>query len=143
MALLDHICVSGDQSTIDGYMIHSHQFQSSKPTSAFWALQTSIVTQLHTIRSLSLFVVFVHPDHNSSSNLHFINNLSQTGSVTPSMHMELTYYENKIVRHTTVIVGINNSAESSVENSTSKLYPANYHYVLIPSFYKTSTKWKM
>ncbi len=44
MALLDHIWGSGKQSTINGYMIHSHQFQSSKPTSAFWVLQTSIDT---------------------------------------------------------------------------------------------------
>ncbi len=75
MALLDHIQGSGNQSTINGYMIHSHQFQFSKPTSAFWALQTSIVTQLHAIQSLSLFVAFVHPDHDGRSVLRFVNDL--------------------------------------------------------------------
>jgi hypothetical protein len=45
-ALLDHICGSGDQSLIDGYLIHSHCYQTSEPTNAFWNLQASIVAQL-------------------------------------------------------------------------------------------------
>jgi hypothetical protein len=114
-ALLDHIRGSGNQSTTDGYMIYSHQFQSREPTSAFRALQTSIVNQLHAIRSLLLFMAFVHPDLDGHSVLCLVNNLSQTGWVTASTRMDFTSYGNTIVGHTTIIVGIHNSTESSVE----------------------------
>ncbi len=48
-ALLDHIRRSGDQSLIDGYLIHSHCYQTSEPTNKFWNLQASIVAQLQAI----------------------------------------------------------------------------------------------
>jgi hypothetical protein len=125
MALLDHIRASGNQSTINSYIIHSNRFQSSKPTSAFWALQTSIVTQLHAIQSLSLFVAFVHPDHNSCIVLRFANDLSQTGWFTSSTCMDFTNYSNRVVGHTIIIVGIHNSTESSVEKFQFKTPPSN------------------
>jgi hypothetical protein len=87
-------------------------------------LQTSIVTQLHAIRSLSFFVAFVHPDHNSHSVLHFVDNLSQTGLVTSSTRMEFTNYCDTIVGHTTIIVGIHNSTKSSVEEFQFKTPPS-------------------
>jgi hypothetical protein len=104
-------------------MIHSHQFQSSKSTSAFWALQTSIVTQLYAIQSLSLFVAFDHPDHDSRSVLHFINNLSYTGWITLSTRLDYTNYGDTVVGQTTVIVGIHNSMESLVEKFQFKFPP--------------------
>jgi hypothetical protein len=45
-SLLDHIRGSGDSGSIDGYIIHLHRYQSSKPASAFWSIQASIVAQL-------------------------------------------------------------------------------------------------
>ncbi len=45
-SLLDHIRGSGNQWPIDGYLIYSHRYQTSEPTSAFWAIQASIVAQL-------------------------------------------------------------------------------------------------
>ncbi len=38
-SLLDHIRGSGDSGLIDGYIIHSHHYQSSKPALAFWNIQ--------------------------------------------------------------------------------------------------------
>jgi hypothetical protein len=96
------------------------------PVQAFWALQTSIVTQLHAIRSLSLFVAFVHPDHDSCSILHFVNDLSQTGWVTLLMHMDFTNYGNRVVGHTTLIVGIHNSTELLVEKFQFKTPPSKW-----------------
>jgi hypothetical protein len=64
-SLLDHIRGSGDQGHVHGYLIHSHRYQSSEPTSIFWGLQASIVQQLQLIWHLHLFVAFVHPDHDS------------------------------------------------------------------------------
>jgi hypothetical protein len=48
-AILDHIRASGDTSPINGYIIHSHQYQSSKPSYSFWSIQASIVDNLLTI----------------------------------------------------------------------------------------------
>jgi hypothetical protein len=121
MALLDHIWGSSNQSTINGYMIYSHQFQSREPTNAFWVLQTLIVTQLHAIQSLSLFVAFVHPDHDSCSVLCFVNDLSQTEWVTSLTGMDFT--SDAAVGHTTIIVGIHNSTESSLEKFQFKTPP--------------------
>jgi hypothetical protein len=51
-ALLNHIRALGDTSPIDGYIIHSHCYQSSEPSMAFWSLQASIIENLFTIRKL-------------------------------------------------------------------------------------------
>jgi hypothetical protein len=48
-SLLDHIRGLGEQGPIDGYLIHSHCYQTSEPTSRFWAIQASIVLQLQLI----------------------------------------------------------------------------------------------
>jgi hypothetical protein len=74
-SLLNPIRGSGDQGHINGYLIHSHRYQSSKPTSAFWALQASVVQQLWLIRRLNLFVAFIHPDHDGCSVSNFTSQL--------------------------------------------------------------------
>jgi hypothetical protein len=78
-ALLDHICASGNTSPIDGYLIHSHRYQSSEPTTTFWLLQASIVEQLYAIRKLHLFVAFIHPDHDGRSVTKFATRLHPQG----------------------------------------------------------------
>ncbi len=130
MALFDHSRGSNDRSTINCYMIYLDWFQSSKPTSAFWALQTSTVTQLHAIWFLSLFVTFIHPDHNSRSILHFVKNISRTGWVTLSTRLDYTNSGNIVVGHTTVIVGIHNSTESLVEKFQFKTPPRKLPFPL-------------
>ncbi len=65
LALLDHVRGSGITSKLTGYMIHSHPYTTSKPTTCFWDIQASIVTQLWLIRLLSIVLAFVHPDHDS------------------------------------------------------------------------------
>jgi hypothetical protein len=122
--LLDHIRGSSDQSPIDGYMIHSHWFQSSEPTTTFWSLQTSIVTQLHIIRLLSLFVAFVHPDHDGRSVSRFVSNLSKTGWVTSSTKLEFSSFGDSIVGTTTMIVGVHNSTESTVNKFHLRILPS-------------------
>ena len=73
--LLNHIRVSGDQSTISGYLINSYQFQISEVTTKFWKLQLSIIVQLRLIRSLSVIVAVVIPDHDGHSVKMFIRGL--------------------------------------------------------------------
>jgi hypothetical protein len=74
-AFLDHIRASGNTSPINGYLIHSHRCQSSKPTTTFWLLQASVVEQLYAIRKLRLFIAFIHPDHDGCSVTKFVTRL--------------------------------------------------------------------
>ncbi len=45
-ALLHHMQSSGITSILLGYLIHSHRYLKTKPTSRFWEIQALIVTQL-------------------------------------------------------------------------------------------------
>jgi hypothetical protein len=45
-ALLDHVKASRITSKSSGYLIHSKRYDSTQPTSQFWQLQASIITQL-------------------------------------------------------------------------------------------------
>jgi len=73
--LLNHIRASGHQSVISGYLINSYHFQTSKITSSFWKLQLSIIAQLHLIRSLSIVMAIVIPDHDGRAVRSFIKGL--------------------------------------------------------------------
>jgi hypothetical protein len=64
---LQHIRASGDTSVLHGYLINSHRFQTSEVTTSFWKLQLSIIAQLRLIRSLSIVVAIVVPDHDGRS----------------------------------------------------------------------------
>ena len=77
-ALLDHVQALGNQEPIDGYLIHSHRYQNSNPATAFWAIQASIVAQLHVICRLNLFVAFAHPDHDGRSVSKFVKTLTSS-----------------------------------------------------------------
>ncbi len=114
LALFNHIQGSGNNSIINGYLIHSHQFQMSKPTSTFWLLQSSIVTQLHELRSLSVFVVFVHPDHDGRSVSKFVTTLTNLGWIITTVKHFFLDVGNSITRYTSVILGIHNSTQSTV-----------------------------
>jgi hypothetical protein len=87
-----------------------------------------------------LFVAFVHPDHNSRSILHFVNNLYQMGWVTSSTRMDFTNYGNMVVGHTTIIVGIHNSTESLVEIFKFKTPPRKLPLHLNSFLWRNSNK---
>ncbi len=105
-ALLDHIRGSGEPGLIDGYLIHSHCYQTSEPTHAFWSIQASIVTQMQIIRKLPLFVAFVHPDHNGWSIAKFITQLSHSKWVISSTKCYFPDYGDSVVGTTTIVVGV-------------------------------------
>ncbi len=65
--LLNYICASDDTSVIHGYLIHSPHFQTSKMTTTFWQIQAAIISQLRLIRSLSIIIAVIDPDHNGCS----------------------------------------------------------------------------
>jgi hypothetical protein len=96
-ALLDHIHGSGDQSLLNGYLIHSHCYQASEPTNAFWSLQASIIAQLQAIWKLRMFAAFVHPDHDSRSVFKFVTQLSDSGWVISSTKCSFPNYGDSFV----------------------------------------------
>jgi hypothetical protein len=114
-AFLDHICASDNASPIDGYIIHTHCYQSSKPSTAFWSLQASIVENLFAICKLQLFIAFVHPDHDGRSVTKFVRQLHPGRWVISRTTCSFPDYGNSVVGGTTVIVGVHNSTQSKVE----------------------------
>ncbi len=114
-ALLDHIRGSGDNGFIDGYLIHSHHYQTSEPTSAFWNLQIFIVIQLQSIRKLRLFVAFVHSDQNNHCVSKFISQLSAKGWFDSQINCSFPDYGDSTIGATSVVVGIHTNTYSSIK----------------------------
>jgi len=81
--LLNHIRASGDQSTISGYLINSYRFQNSEVTNKFWKLQLPIILRLRLIRSLSVIVAIVIPDHDGRSIKMFTRGLKAAHWIVP------------------------------------------------------------
>ncbi len=111
-SLLDHIRGSGDQGHIDGYLIHSHRYRSSKPTLAFWGIQASIVRQLRVIRSLNLLVAFVHPGHDSHSVSKFVSQLKPDGWIMSTTMCSFPTLGDSVTGSVSVIIGVHNSTQS-------------------------------
>ena len=123
-SLLDHIRGSGDQGHIDGYIIHSHRYQSSEPTSAFWRTQASIVCQLRLIRGLNLFVAIVHPDHDSRSVSKFVSQLKPDGWIMSTTMCSFPTLGDSITGSASVIVGIHDSTQSQVRPMSFRFPPS-------------------
>ena len=105
-ALLDHIRASGITSPLSGYM------SSTEPTTRFWDIQSNIVRQLHIIRSLSLVVAFVHPDHDGRSMSNaFVKRLSADGWIFHDTSVEYSVYGDTIPGTSRLIVGVHSNTE--------------------------------
>jgi hypothetical protein len=114
-ALLDHIRGSGIQSPIDGYLIHLHWYQLSKPTTFFLTIQASIVVQLQAIRKLSLFIAFVHPDHDGHRVSKFVSQLSTAGWIISTTLCSFPDYSTSVAGGTSIIVGIHTKTQSKIK----------------------------
>jgi hypothetical protein len=123
-SLLDHIRGSGEQGPIDGYLIHSHCYQTSEPTSTFWAIQASIVLQLQSIQRLNLFVAFVHPDHDGRSVSKLVSQLKFSGWVISTLKCLFPNYGDSIIGTASIIVGVHDSTQSWVEPVLFRIPPS-------------------
>ena len=74
---LNHICSSGNQSVLNGYLNNTFWFCTTKITNAFWELQLQIVAQLRLIRSTSMMVAIVIPDRDGTATQKFVIGLEQ------------------------------------------------------------------
>ncbi len=77
IAQLDHIQGLGITSKLTSYLIHSHWYSSTKPTSQFWDIRSNIVRQLQLICLVSIVVAFVHTDHDATWFQMHLPNASQ------------------------------------------------------------------
>jgi hypothetical protein len=113
--LLNHICASGDTSVIHGYLIHLNRYQTSKTTSKFWQLQTSIISQLWQMCNLNIIIAIVHPDNNGLSVKTFTTKLKSNGWVVSSSDVSYPDLGDSIAGSCRLILGIHLSCAASVE----------------------------
>jgi hypothetical protein len=98
---------SGITSILLGYLIHSHRYLTTKPTSRFWEIQASIVTQLRLTRSLSIVMAFVHPEHDSCAvTLNFVNWLRKDGWIITDTSITYSNFGNSVSGGCRFIVAI-------------------------------------
>jgi hypothetical protein len=106
-ALLHHVRSSGITSILSGYLIHSHRYLTTKPTSCFWEIQASIVTQLRLTQSLSIVMAFVHPEHDSRAvTLNFVNWLRKDGWIITDTSITYSNFGNSVSGGCRFIVAI-------------------------------------
>ena len=77
MTFLNHICSSGDQSVLNGYLINTFLFCTNEITNAFWELQLQIVAQLRLTRSTFVVVAIVIPDLDGTVTRKFASGLER------------------------------------------------------------------
>jgi hypothetical protein len=113
-ALLDHVLGSGITSKLTRCMIHSHCHTTSKPTTCFWDIQASIVTQLRLIRSLSIVLAFVHPDHDSRTVSNgFLLRLRKDGWVCSDMVVSYPNFGDSVSGSCHLIAAVHSNTKSS------------------------------
>ena len=112
---LHHIRASGETSVIHGYLINSYRFLTSEVTSAFWKHQLAIITQLRLIRSLSLIVAIVIPDHDGRSVKAFIRGLKNAHWKVSSRDTSYVEVGDSVVDSCTIIIAVHSSSASAVE----------------------------
>jgi hypothetical protein len=123
-SLLDHIRGSGDSGSINGYIIHSHRYQSSKPASAFWSIQASIVAQLCLIQHLNICIAFVHPDHNGCAVTKFCSQLKLLGWILSITKCFFPHYGDSVAGNLSLIVGVHDSTQSRVDPTLLRTPPS-------------------
>jgi hypothetical protein len=121
--LLNHISASGHQSVISGYLSNSYCFQTSKITSSFWKLHFSIIAQLRLIRSLSIVVAIVIPDHDGRAVKSLIKGLESTHWKVSRQAVSYLEIGDSISDSCLVITAVHSSCASKVEPLVLKLPP--------------------
>ena len=112
-ALHDHVRSSGDCSILSGYMIHSHRLPPGDSMHNFWQIQASIIGELRKLRSLSIVLVFVHPDHDGRVLTKFQKALRINGWITSSQVVAFPDCGDSIDGQCSVILAVHNSTDSN------------------------------
>jgi hypothetical protein len=104
-------------------MIHSPCFQTSNTTTKFWQVQAAIISDLCLVRSLSIVVATIHPDHNGCSVKTFSTNLKSTGWIISSMDVHYPDLGNTVAGHCCIITAVHSSCASTVKPLQLKRLP--------------------
>jgi hypothetical protein len=124
-AFLDHVRGSGITSRLFGYIIHSHRYSSTKPTSQFWDIQCSIVRQLHITHLLAIVVAFVHPNHNGCSlSTAFMKRLSANRLMIMDTSIAYPDYCDLVTGSCRLIVAVNSNTEQACQAFVLKTPPS-------------------
>jgi hypothetical protein len=111
-ALLHHVRSSGITSILSGYLIHSHRYLTTEPTSCFGDIQASIITQLCLTRSLSIVMAFVHPKHDSRAvTLNFAHRLRKDGWVITDTSITYSDFGDSVSGGCRFIIAIHQNTE--------------------------------
>jgi hypothetical protein len=121
--LLNHICALGDQSVISGYLINSYHFQTSEVTTLFWKLQLSIIAQLRLIRSLSVIMAIVIPDHDGRSVQTFTKGLKAAHWKVTSREVSYSDIGDSVANSCSVITAVHSSCALNVNQIVLKTPP--------------------
>eukprot|EP00956_Cyclotella_meneghiniana_P018530 scaffold30928_cov30-Cyclotella_meneghiniana.AAC.3 len=113
--LLNHIRSSGDSSLIDGYIIHSHQLPSTSSVSKFWQLHATIITELHKLRGLSMFIAFLSLENDSHPLQQLDSSLSNRGWIITCQLISFPAYGDSVSGNCKVMIGVHSQCDSSVQ----------------------------
>jgi hypothetical protein len=122
-ALLQHVRVSGKTSVVHGYLINSYCFLISEITANFWKQQLAIISQLRLIRSLSIVVAIVIPDHDGRSLKLFIRGLSSAHWKVSSRDILYTNIGDSVADSCRIIIAVYLSSAPKVEPLVLKTPP--------------------
>jgi hypothetical protein len=120
--LYDHVRKSGDTSKLDGYLIHSHRFPTSASTRTFWQLQASIISEMRKIRNLSLFVAFVHLDHDGRPVGLFAKALQSQGWVISDTFVYFPDFGDSVAGSSRLIIGVHSETDSTSQDQKIHVY---------------------
>jgi hypothetical protein len=128
-ALLDHIRGSGITAPMSGYLIHSNCYTSTEPTSRFWEVQVNIVIQICLLRSLSIVVALVLPDHHGRAvYLNFVQHLRMDGWIFSDTHITFTEYGDSVAGSCRLLIAIHSNTEEGCHPINIKTPPSLVPY---------------
>jgi hypothetical protein len=90
-------------------------FSNSNTTTKFWQVQAAIILDLRLIRSLSIIVATVHPEHDSRSVKTFSTNLKLKGWILSSTDVRYPDLGDTIAGGCCIITAVHSSSASTVE----------------------------
>lgn len=84
-------------------------------THSFWQLQASLITELRNIRNLSMFVAFVHPDHDGRPVSLFIKSLRRLHWVISDTKLSFPTFGDSVASSSRLLIGVHSDTDSQVE----------------------------
>jgi len=108
---------------IHGYLVHAQSYRSRIAARNYWDMQASVIAQLRQIRSLSIFVVFVHPEQDNVPVTRFLSTTSRDGWEISDTTLHFPDYGDSVASDGRCIVGVHSNTENNVKPLALKTPP--------------------